>query len=232
MAKVSGPDIIDISPVISERTAVFTGDTSFSRRVVMDLIRGDNITLSDITTTVHIGAHVDAPNHYTRDGVGIGDRSLDFYFGPCQVIRVSFETRVAQARSNEDLRIRLSDFADVKIEAPRILFATETFADPNKWRDDFASLSPEVIEMLHARGVRLVGIDTPSIDPSDSKALESHQTIAKYDMAILEGIVLAGVAPGLYTLIALPLRLQDVDASPVRAVLIRESFVERTKGEM
>lgn len=212
---------IDISPLISERTAVYPGDTAFSRHVTLDMVRGDHLTLSDIRTTLHVGAHVDAPNHYARDGVGIDERALDFYFGICQVIRVSFEAKRKKAKSNEDLRIRPADLSGVEIQAPRVLFATGTFPEPNRWNDDFASLSPELVDFLADRGVRLVGIDTPSIDPSESKELESHNAIAKHDMAILEGIILNNVEPGIYTLIALPLRLKNADASPVRAVLTK-----------
>ncbi len=215
---------IDISPVISARTAVFPGDKAFFRHVAMDMDRGDHLTLSDIAMTVHIGAHVDAPSHYARHGSSIDERPIDFYIGPCQVIRISFDGRSGRAKSNDELRIRPDDLRGKKITAPRVLFATGTFPDPEQWRDDFASLSPELIDYLAARGVRLVGIDTPSIDPSDSKDLESHKAIAKHDMAILEGIVLTDVEPGLYTLIALPLRLQGVDASPVRAVLMRSAL--------
>ncbi len=66
----------------------------------------------------------------------------------------------------------------------------------------------------------LIGLDTPSVDPMTSKALESHHALARRDLAVLEGVVLAHVAPGTYTLIALPLRLEGADASPVRAVLV------------
>jgi arylformamidase len=100
-----------------------------------------------------------------------------------------------------------------------VLFRTGTFPDPQNWNDDFASLSPEVIDALHQHGVILVGIDTPSVDPFESKALESHQALAEYDMANLEGLVLEGVAEGAYELIAAPLRIRGGDASPVRALL-------------
>jgi arylformamidase len=65
-----------------------------------------------------------------------------------------------------------------------------------------------------------VGIDTPSVDPMTSKALEAHNAVADHDMAVLEGVVLDAVPPGLYTLVALPLRIEGADASPVRAVLV------------
>ena len=101
-----------------------------------------------------------------------------------------------------------------------MLFKTNSFTDTCRWNKDYKSLSHEHIEYLHGKGVRLVGIDTPSVDPDDSQALESHQAIYGRDMANLEGLVLTDVPDGLYTLIALPLRLKDADASPVRAILV------------
>ena len=87
---------------------------------------------------------------------------------------------------------------------------------------DLGFHDPELVEHLHVQGVRLVGLDTPSIDPFRSKKLESHLAVARRDMGILEGVVLDHVPAGTYTLIALPLRLEGADASPVRAVLLRD----------
>ena len=95
-----------------------------------------------------------------------------------------------------------------------------TFPDPDHFNEDFAALSPELVATLAEAGVRLIGIDTPSVDLFDDKALLSHTAIAEQDMAILEGVVLDHVPPGSYTLVALPLNLPGVDASPVRAVLL------------
>ncbi len=201
----------DITPEVSAELAVFPGDTAFSRRVELDLEKGHNLTLSSITTSVHIGAHVDAPNHYRRAAAGISERSLDIYRGLAQVIHVNI---------NSGERILPKHIKNEKIMAPRILFSTGTFLDPNQWRNDFAALSPELIEWLvKQREIVLVGIDTPSIDPCDSKLLESHQAVAEHDLAILEGVVLQDVPAGVYELIALPLKLKGADASPVRAVL-------------
>ncbi|MGZ3689604.1 MAG: cyclase family protein, partial [Bdellovibrionota bacterium] len=80
-------------------------------------------------------------------------------------------------------------------------------------------LSAELIDALAAKGVILVGIDTPSVDPAEDQALETHQAIARHNLANLEGIVLDQVPEGIYELTALPLKLQGADASPVRAVL-------------
>src|SRR5690606_17294421 len=117
--------------------------------------------------------------------------------------------------------IRLKDFDINSIQAPRVLFKTGTFPNPDIWNSDFMALSAEVIEALASKGVRLVGIDTPSIDPAEDKDLESHQAVAKNDMAILEGIVLEKVSAGIYQLIALPLPIKNADATPVRAILLK-----------
>jgi arylformamidase len=103
--------------------------------------------------------------------------------------------------------------------APRVLFATGTYPDPSVFRTDFAWLDPEVIEWMAGCGVVLVGVDTPSVDAADSKELPTHQAVRRHDMNILEGVVLDGVPQGWYELIALPLRLEHFDGSPVRAVL-------------
>jgi len=204
------PALIDISPTVSPRTAVWPGDVAFRRDVALDMARGDHLTLSAITTTTHVGAHADAPSHYARDGVAIAERSLAPYYGLCQVVR-------ARVPAGERLRPQHLPQA---IVAPRVLFATGSFPDPERFDEDFASLSPALIALLAQRGVVLVGIDTPSIDPFSSKLLESHGAIARHDLAILEGLVLEHVEPGCYTLAAFPLKLEGADASPVRAVLI------------
>jgi arylformamidase len=210
-ATVATPDVHDISPLISPRTAVFPGDTPFRSRRLLSFSAGHHLELSSMETTVHLGAHADAPIHYHRDGVGIDRRDPLLYVGPAQVITVS------GARGR---RIVPSDLAGVRIEAPRLLFRTGTFPDPDQWNDDFASLSAALVEWLFERGVRLVGIDTPSIDPAEDKILETHQAVFGRDFAVLEGLVLDGVADGLYTLLAQPLKIEGADAAPVRALLI------------
>ena len=204
-------ELIDISPLISPDVAVWPGDVAFSRQVALDMNGGDNLTLSSITTTVHVGAHCDAPNHYAKDGVSIAERDLEPYYGLCQIVTVQVERAE---------RI-LPEHIKVDIEAPRVLFKTQTFPDPNHFNEDFASLSPQVVEFLFSQGVRLVGLDTPSVDLCNDKELLSHNAIAKHDMSILEGVVLDDVMDGIYTLIALPLKLAEADASPVRAILVR-----------
>jgi arylformamidase len=200
--------LIDISPLIGAAIRVWPGDTPFARTVNLDMAAGANLTLSDIRTTLHVGAHADAPSHYLAAGDDIAARSLSYYIGACSVVHVEVEGRIYP-----------EDLARKNINSPRVLFRTGTFPDPNAWNDDFASLSPELVHHLHARGVVLIGIDTPSVDPFESKELEAHHALAEHDMANLEGLVLEHVPEGEYELIALPLRIAGADGSPVRAVL-------------
>jgi arylformamidase len=205
--------IIDISPLVTERIGVFPGDVPYRRTTSLAITKGDNIDLSSVHTTLHLGAHADAPSHYRKGGASIETRPLDLYFGPCQVVHVQVE---------RGARIQPRDL-DVAIEAPRVLFRTDTFLEPNRFDEDFASLSPALVDHLAGSGVRLVGIDTPSVDPCHDPVLESHQALGRHDIANLEGLVLGHVEPGFYTLVALPLRLAGADASPVRAVLMTAS---------
>lgn len=203
--------LIDISPPITPSLAVWPGDTPPTRETLLDMKRGDHLTLSSLRATVHLGAHADGPNHYGADAPSIDERSLDYYIGPCQVVRVPVQRggRITP------------DMIPVTISQPRVLFATDTFPDATKWNQDFAGLSPDLVNWLADRGVRTVGIDTPSVDLFESKDLPGHRAILRRDMAILEGLILRDVPPGEYELIALPLRLVGFDASPVRAVLRR-----------
>jgi arylformamidase len=208
--------IYDITSPLSPRLAVWPGDTPLAREIMLECGKPtpgnskivSNITLSTLHATVHLGAHADAPSHYSADSPTIDQRNLDYYLGPCQVVRVS------AARGQ-----RLMPGALPRVQAPRLLIATDTFPDPEVFNENFAALSPELVEALHAQGVKLVGIDTPSVDLFASQDLPAHRMFLKHDMAILEGLLLRAVPEGMYELIALPLKLAGFDASPVRAIL-------------
>ena len=221
--------IYDITPPITSRLRVWPGDTPPAREVLLDIQHGDNITLSTLRATVHLGAHADAPSHYAPGAAAIHERSLAYYLGPAQVVRVAaaHATRVTPEIFQRAMPTRARDSNTERpmggVGMPplpeRVLIATGTFPDPEHFNTDFAALSPELVERLHEQGVKLIGIDTPSVDLFDSKDLPSHQIFLKHDMAILEGLALQGVPEGVYELIALPLRLVGFDASPVRAIL-------------
>ncbi len=202
--------LYDITPPVSPKLQVWPGDTPASREVLMDMARGDNLTLSTLRATVHLGAHADAPSHYGADAPSIEQRDLEPYLGRCQVVRVDAERG---ARMGPEL---LPD----PLLAPRLLFSTGTYApEAEPFDENFAAFEPALIDAFATGGGRLIGLDTPSVDLFRSKDLPSHARCLAHDLAILEGVVLAGVPEGVYELIALPLKLVGFDASPVRAVL-------------
>ncbi|UCF33398.1 MAG: cyclase family protein [Phycisphaerales bacterium] len=201
--------IYDISPPITEALWAWPGDVPFERTVSSDITKGDGFTLSSLRATAHLGAHADAPSHFAGAAQGIGERDLDYYLGPCQVLRVAPQPNLLITPRH----------TPGEIIAPRVLFATGTFPDPTHFNEDFAAVSPQLVDTLSEKGVKLIGIDTPGVDPFTSNDCPAHKRCLAHDIAILEGLVLADVPAGLYELIALPLKLIGCDASPVRAIL-------------
>ena len=201
--------LLDISPLVSSRLAVWPGDVPYRREATRTLEGAQVVEESSVAATLHLGAHADAPSHVVAGALSIDRIPPETYVGPCQVVaaRVSPGGRV------------LPDDLLAPVASPRVLVRTGTYPDPERFTPDFAGLSVELAEHLAARGVVLVGIDTPSVDPFSDGSLAAHRALAGLGLVWLEGLRLDGAAPGLYTLSALPLRLEGADASPVRAVL-------------
>jgi arylformamidase len=167
------------------------------------------VNLSAITMSPHIGAHADAPLHYGHGAKTIGQVDLAPYLGPCRVIHAIGCGPLVQ---REHLQHAVENLP------PRVLVRTCERA-PTAWSEEFSAFAPETIDWLAGLGVRLVGIDSQSVDPATSKELASHHNLLRHDLRVLENLVLDDVPPGDYELIALPLKLMTADASPVRAVL-------------
>ena len=195
--------IWDISPAVDEHSPVFPGDTAYSQRLHFALGPGCPVNVNALTLSPHTGAHADAPLHYAADGAGAGQLDLAPYLGPCRVIDCQGCGPLVEPA---DIAHALNDLP------PRVLVRTRRFATQS-W-DEFSAYAPATLALLAARGVMLVGIDTPSVDPATSSALPAH-----HQMRVLENLVLDAVPPGDYELIALPLKLMRADASPVRAIL-------------
>lgn len=200
--------IIDISQQLQLGIAVWPGDTEFQNFWVMRMDKGDSCNVGSVTMSLHTGTHADAPLHFVADGGTPIDADLTPYIGPATVVDVGSVEAIRREHAQEA----------VATGAKRILFRTGT-AVPNHWNNDFAYFSTEAARFLVDAHVILVGIDTPSIDRSDSKSLDSHKIFASGNVALLENLVLDHATPGQYELIALPLKLVGMDASPVRAIL-------------
>jgi arylformamidase len=201
----------DISPPVAEGTPVFPGDTPYAQRWSATLGPGCPVNVSSLTLSPHVGAHADAPLHYDPAGSAVGALDLAPYLGVCRVIHA---IGCAPLVRWDDLAHAIDDALP-----PRVLVRTYAVAPVDRWDAQLAAFAPATIERLAALGVVLVGIDTASVDPADSKTLDSHQVLRRLDLRVLENLVLDAVPEGDYELIALPLKLMTADASPVRAVL-------------
>ncbi len=198
----------DITRVLHPGHPVWPGDTTFALEQSATLGEGSSVNIMKLTSTTHLGTHVDAPFHYLADGPRLAAVPLELLVGEAEVI----DARGYHPVSPDVL-------AGHGALPERVLFYT---GQPERWEafpEDFAPLSPELVDALAARGVRLVGTDAPSMDAFASKELPVHAAFARHDMIIIEGLNLAHVALGRFELICLPLSLPHADASPVRAVL-------------
>lgn len=202
------PKIWDISPFVDASSAVFPGDTAYRQEAHFSLGPDCPVNVSRITLSPHTGAHADAPLHYARDAPAIGVLALEPYIGPCRVIHCLDCGALIEPS-------QLAHALDAL--PPRVLVRTLHRARQS-W-EPFTAYAASTIALLAARGVTLVGIDTPSVDPPSSADLPAHQQLRRHDMRVLENLVLDDVPPGDYELIALPLKLRHADASPVRAIL-------------
>ncbi len=209
MPRPPAPRLWDISQKLTPRLPVWPGDTPFAARQTWAL-GATPVNVSAVTFSTHSGAHADAPLHYAADGASAGALDLARYIGPCRVI---------DARSAGPL-VEERHVAQALMDAPpRLLIRTyETFPH-EAWRDDFTAVAPATIHVLADAGIFLIGVDSPSLDPQESKTMDAHKALHVRGMSVLEGLVLDEIPPGDYELIALPLPLWDADAAPVRAVL-------------
>jgi len=206
--------LFDISAPIDSNTPVWPGDTPVTLERVWKMEAGSPVNVGRMTLSPHTATHADAPLHYDQDGAAIGAVGLDVYLGECLVLAIK------PRGSNVSVEEIESALRSAQLQlAPRVLIRTYAKAPTAKWDSEFAAISADAIDWLAERGVRLIGVDTPSLDPQESKTMDAHHRVRAHKMAILEGLILDDVRNGTYELIALPLKLNTLDASPVRAIL-------------
>ena len=206
----SSPEWIDISRPLAAGTACWPGDVPFSFRLGWTIAGGASVNVGAIATSVHTATHCDAPFHFDEAGTTVDRLPLDRFAGPAWVVDV---------RSTDRWRSRLErlDFS----ATPRILFRTGGWPDTTQFPDAIPVMEPELPDWLADRGVRLVGVDLPSVDPLDSKTLDNHHALGRRGITIVEGLWLDDVPAGRYEFVGLPLKILGADGSPLRAVLRR-----------
>jgi arylformamidase len=202
--------LLDISILTGATTPEWPGDTPFSCGWASRLSEGATVNLTSITTSPHVGTHADAPLH-VRDGAGASDSlPMDAFVGDVLVVSVSETPRDVGA---EELLDR------IPVGIVRVLLRTGRSIADGTFPDDWPALHPSAARALVTRGVRLLGVDAPSVDRRHSTTLAVHHELFDGGAVILENLDLRHVADGTYGLIALPLRWKGLDAAPVRAVL-------------
>jgi arylformamidase len=201
--------IHDITLSLHNELPCWPGDTPFRFALAWSKASGAAVNVGQVSTTIHIGTHVDAPFHFDNQGATIDAVDLDPYLGPALVVDV---------RGRDPIRIE--DFEPFDLSAtPRILLRTGGWPDHSRFPVTIPVLHESVPAYLREKGVILLGLDVPSVDPIDSKTLPIHHALGSLGIAILESVDLTRVEPGLYELIALPLKIIGADGSPVRAIL-------------
>ncbi|MFC2949554.1 arylformamidase [Virgibacillus sediminis] len=200
---------IDISQPLTNDMASFPGDTPFAFELTYTKQETGSVNVGQMTASLHTGTHADAPFHYDENGRTIDQLDLDRYIGKALVLDV---------RQSDPVTIE--DLKEIKgMGVSRVLLNTSLPNNPKRFPDAMPALDPGIAPFLKEQGVNLLGVDIPSVDPADSKELETHHALYDNGINILENLMLDHVKPGIYELIALPLAIQGADGSPVRAVL-------------
>ncbi|GAB6256806.1 MULTISPECIES: arylformamidase [Peribacillus] len=200
---------IDISQRLDDNVAVWPGDTPFSYKVNWSKEESGSVNVGQINMSIHTGTHIDAPFHFDDDGKRVIDLDLDLYMGNARVIHLPNKTSIG-----------VDELSSIDLTGvTRLLIRTDAWQDRSVFPQTIPPIQPELAAYLSEMGVRLIGLDLPSVDPLDSKELSAHHELAGHGIHILEGLVLDDIGPGNYELAALPLPLVEADGSPVRAVL-------------
>ncbi len=206
--------IYDITRPLHATTAPWPGDIPFEHRLTWKIADGAAVNVGALNMSTHMGTHADAPFHYLPDGPTIEMLDPALFIGPAVVADV---TTAGWSIGRAALADAARHFQDGKV--PRLLLKTGGWPDSTRFPDRLPLLAPDVPAFLGAAGVRLLGLDVPSVDAIDSKDLPIHHALADANICIIESLDLSAVPTGVYELIALPLRIAGGDASPVRAVL-------------
>jgi len=211
----------DISRTLSNDFAEWPGDEPFWYRVTNEIAKGASVNLGAIKMSVHNGTHADARFHFDTNGPSIEKAPLDVYLGPATVVDLSQSFSHGKQKhliTIEDLRPEAEKIA----ATARLLIKTGRWIDSTVFPNQIPVIAADVPTWLQKNGVKLLGVDVPSMDEIESKSLQNHHALARAGIAIIESLDLSDVAPGIYNFTALPLKIAGADGAPVRAVLWRD----------
>lgn len=213
--------IWDISRTLSNEFAEWPGDEPVHYRLTREIAKGHSVNLGAVTMSVHNGTHADARLHFDIKGESIEKTPLDIYLGRATVVDLAqtfLRSKERHLITTEDLKPHAEDIAATS----RLLIKTGRWSDSTIFPKQIPVIAADVPAWLQKNGVKLLGLDLPSMDEIDSKSLQNHHALARAGIAIVESLDLSEVAPGIYNFAALPLKIAGGDGAPVRAVLWRE----------
>ncbi len=207
--------IYDITRPVHEKTAVWPGDQPYRLRHTLRRNEGASVNLTAVEATPHLGTHMDAWYHCDDGGATAADMPLTACIGPALLMTVT----------RRDGPLAPADLAHVNLTGvERLLLRSEVSNLPeDQWPETWPWPGDALIEQLATGGLRLLGLDSPSVDAGDSDTLPGHHALRRHGIVTLESLWLRDVPDGNYELVALPLRLEGACASPVRAILRRLS---------
>ena len=204
--------IIDISQELHPGMFVYPGDPRFSARLVNSFRQGNMCEVSEVTIGTHCGTHIDAPLHMIPDGDALEKMPLDRFIGPCRVLTIPAAVVGERMLLEHDIK-----------EGERILLRTDPHGEyRNAGRFNPSVLSVRAAQILAEKRVRLIGIDSPTVENMELCDGEIHRMLMRAGVAILEGLCLEKATKERYLLSALPLNMPGENGSPCRAVLIEE----------
>ena len=216
--------IIDITRTLSADLPEWPGDVRFRYQVNGRIADGLNVNVGSINMSLHNGTHADATYHFDDNGWTMERAELETYFGFAVVVDLSARY-AAGAEAGRLPQVQISHLeyaADALQTAPRLLLKTNVWRDPKVFPDRIPTVAPDVPAWLQARGVKLLGLDVPSVDEIDAKELVNHHALGAARINIIESLDLSAVDGGVYNFVALPLKIAGGDGSPLRAILWRE----------
>jgi arylformamidase len=195
-------------------TPVYEGNAPLKFDFVMDMRKGDALTLSSYSLGAHAGTHIDAPMHFVRDGASIDHVPLDALIGPARVIDIPDNVQAIDAAELNRHQWK---------GAERVLFRTRSalrgWMTSPVFHHDFAYVAPDAAQLLADAGVRLVGVDYLSAEQFGAPAPMTHRILLGKGIPIVEGLSLESVPAGDYDLIVLPIKVGGHEGAPARAVL-------------
>ncbi|MBA1397746.1 cyclase family protein [Mammaliicoccus sciuri] len=202
---------IDITQQLTNNIAHWPGDEPFHFKLSATKEETGSVNIGSISTSTHIGTHMDAPYHFDEEGIKIHEIDVNRLIGDATLIEIMDETLITQ----EILK-------KYDIKGTIIMIKTKSEAHSEVFPESVPVLTEDAIQYLSSIGIKVFGIDVPSVDDIDSKTLNNHHAFNQYDIINIENLLLENVSEGYYNFIGLPLNIVGADGSPIRAVISKK----------